>query len=400
MFLYGISYAVASLSCTIAVFISIVPTTLDGATFATNVATFIAYGLGMGMTLSILTIAVALARTGIVRTFRGLLPHMNQISGVLLILAGALRRATTPGSRSRSCQSGTSSRVVAVGPDVQSSPPAVGRGRGRRPPRAAAAVSSAPPWLSPSCSASGARTSPDDRPETGPIRAEPASRSVKRSTERRPTTRRTGRPAAAVPRPSPQTERVVAVIEYLLRSARRCHVDRDLAGPRHQRRPPACTSRHPDLRRVPVPRADDRRYHLGPALVRPGRVAAERYGFQAIARRRDAAPSRASTTGRASSFAPDGDHARLEQYTWPGRRPPARAGRRHHPAHATPRRRCSPRGPTTSRSNGGSRSTRPSPRRPPAAPGQFAEIRHDRARGRDGRQRAGASPWRSRPCLG
>ena len=76
MFLYGISYAVASLSCTIGVFISIVATTLDGATFATNVATFVAYGLGMGTTLSILTIAVALARSGVLRTFRGpVAPH-------------------------------------------------------------------------------------------------------------------------------------------------------------------------------------------------------------------------------------------------------------------------------------------------------------------------------------
>ncbi|MFI5043293.1 MAG: cytochrome c biogenesis CcdA family protein [Acidimicrobiales bacterium] len=120
MFLYGISYAIASLSCTIAVFISIVSTTLDGANFGTNVVTFLAYGLGMGMTLSILTIAVALARTGIVRTFRGLLPHMNQISGVLLILAGAFV-SYYAWVEIQELNSGTSSRVVQWTRDVQSS---------------------------------------------------------------------------------------------------------------------------------------------------------------------------------------------------------------------------------------------------------------------------------------
>lgn len=87
MFLYGISYAVASLSCTIPVFISLVSVTLDGS-FGQSLGAFVAYGLGMGMTLGILTMAVALARTGVVTTFRRLLPHMQTISGVLLVFAG------------------------------------------------------------------------------------------------------------------------------------------------------------------------------------------------------------------------------------------------------------------------------------------------------------------------
>lgn len=88
MFLYGISYAVASLSCTIPIFVAIVSTTLKQESFVAGVATFVAYGLGMGMTLAVLTLAVALARSGIVRTFRRVLPYMNRISGVFLIVAG------------------------------------------------------------------------------------------------------------------------------------------------------------------------------------------------------------------------------------------------------------------------------------------------------------------------
>ncbi len=88
MFLYGISYAIASLSCTITIFIGIVSTTLRNTSFVAGVSTFLAYGLGMGTTLSILTIAVALAKGGIVRSFRRILPYVDRISGVLLILAG------------------------------------------------------------------------------------------------------------------------------------------------------------------------------------------------------------------------------------------------------------------------------------------------------------------------
>lgn len=88
MFLYGVSYAIASLSCTIGVFIAVTSTTLTNSNFLEGVATFVAYGLGMGTTLAVLTIAVALAKAGLVARFRSLLPRMNAISGVLLVLAG------------------------------------------------------------------------------------------------------------------------------------------------------------------------------------------------------------------------------------------------------------------------------------------------------------------------
>ena len=89
MFLYGVSYAVASLSCTIGVFISVVSTTLAGEHALTSFVTFLAYALGMGVTLAVLTLAVALARQGIVHTFRRAMPYVNRISGVLMVVAGA-----------------------------------------------------------------------------------------------------------------------------------------------------------------------------------------------------------------------------------------------------------------------------------------------------------------------
>lgn len=120
MFLYGVSYAVASLSCTIPIFIGIVATTLERNSTAAGIATFVAYGLGMGMTLSILTLAVALARTGIVSTFRRLLPHVNRISGVLLVLAGMFV-AYYAWVEIQELNSGSSSRVVRWARDLQGS---------------------------------------------------------------------------------------------------------------------------------------------------------------------------------------------------------------------------------------------------------------------------------------
>jgi cytochrome c-type biogenesis protein len=54
------------------------------------VSTFVAYALGMGALITLLTLAVALARQGLVRGLRRLLPYMGRISGALLIPAGIL----------------------------------------------------------------------------------------------------------------------------------------------------------------------------------------------------------------------------------------------------------------------------------------------------------------------
>jgi cytochrome c biogenesis protein CcdA len=119
MFLYGISFAIASLSCTIPIFIGIVATTLERTSFVAGLSTFLAYGLGMGMTLAILTLAVALAKNGIVRSFRRVLPYINTISGGFLIVAGLFVSYYAAVEISE-LNSGSSSRVVTSARDVQS----------------------------------------------------------------------------------------------------------------------------------------------------------------------------------------------------------------------------------------------------------------------------------------
>lgn len=89
MFLFGVSYAVASLSCTIGPFLAVTTVTFRSESYLSGVAIFVVYGLGMGVIISVLTIAVALAKGNFVNRFRQLVPKMNKIAGGLLVIAGA-----------------------------------------------------------------------------------------------------------------------------------------------------------------------------------------------------------------------------------------------------------------------------------------------------------------------
>lgn len=89
MYLFGVSYAVASLSCAIPNFLLVTSAAANEGSFVSRVATFGVYGVGMGVIVAVLTVAVALARSGVVARFRSLIPKMNMVAGLLLIVAGA-----------------------------------------------------------------------------------------------------------------------------------------------------------------------------------------------------------------------------------------------------------------------------------------------------------------------
>jgi cytochrome c biogenesis protein CcdA len=89
MFLYGVSYAVASLSCTIGPFLAVTSTTFRSANVVSGVGVFVVYALGMGIIVTALTVAVALAKVGLVGRLRRAMPYVSRASGYLLIVAGA-----------------------------------------------------------------------------------------------------------------------------------------------------------------------------------------------------------------------------------------------------------------------------------------------------------------------
>ncbi len=88
VFAFGIGYGIASLGCTLPVFLAVVGASL--ATQGTDAALVVlaAYSLGMSAMLIVLSTGAALFRDGLVRTVRRLLPHMHTITGGLLTIAG------------------------------------------------------------------------------------------------------------------------------------------------------------------------------------------------------------------------------------------------------------------------------------------------------------------------
>lgn len=89
MLWFGAAYAVCSLGCTLPIFIALVGASLATASVAEGALVFAAYGLGMTTILMALSIGAALARDGLARRLKRLLPYMNRIASGLLLVAGA-----------------------------------------------------------------------------------------------------------------------------------------------------------------------------------------------------------------------------------------------------------------------------------------------------------------------
>jgi cytochrome c biogenesis protein CcdA len=89
MFVFGVSYAIASIGCTLPLFLGAVAGTISADSLLDGMLVFAVYGLGMTVVLLALTVAMALARTSIVRLLRRAQPYIGRVAGGLLALAGA-----------------------------------------------------------------------------------------------------------------------------------------------------------------------------------------------------------------------------------------------------------------------------------------------------------------------
>jgi cytochrome c biogenesis protein CcdA len=87
MFGYGVSYAVASLSCTVGPFLAVTATASRGSVLGTA-AVYAAYAGGFALVVGVLAVAVALANSAAVDRMRRILPYINRISGALLVIVG------------------------------------------------------------------------------------------------------------------------------------------------------------------------------------------------------------------------------------------------------------------------------------------------------------------------
>ena len=87
-FLFGVGYGVASLSCTLPVFLAVTGTAVTGGMMA-SVFSFVAYAFGMGTIFTALAVGVALSRGGLAAVLGRLRPYVNRAAGAILFLAGA-----------------------------------------------------------------------------------------------------------------------------------------------------------------------------------------------------------------------------------------------------------------------------------------------------------------------
>lgn len=90
-FLFGISYAVASLSCTLPIFLGLISSSLASGGVASATGQFLAYALGMAFVISVMTLAIALFKGALITQLRRAMPYVGPISaGVLIAVGGYL----------------------------------------------------------------------------------------------------------------------------------------------------------------------------------------------------------------------------------------------------------------------------------------------------------------------
>ncbi len=88
MYGYGVSYAIASLSCTIGPFLAVTAAGFRGGSVVTGVSIYLAYVAGLTLVVGVLAIAAATAGSALVDRLRRVLLFVNRISGALLVLVG------------------------------------------------------------------------------------------------------------------------------------------------------------------------------------------------------------------------------------------------------------------------------------------------------------------------
>jgi cytochrome c biogenesis protein CcdA len=88
MFVYGIAYAVASIGCTIGLFIATLFQTADRRGYVAGVANVVAYGLGMALLISALTVTLAVANVGLLKVLRSGMQYVEMLAGAFVLLSG------------------------------------------------------------------------------------------------------------------------------------------------------------------------------------------------------------------------------------------------------------------------------------------------------------------------
>lgn len=88
VFLFGIAYAIGSVSCTLPVFLLVVGSALAAGGFPASLGQFLSYALGMGTILVVVTVGTAFLRGGLIRSLRRVQPYVDRVGAFFLLGAG------------------------------------------------------------------------------------------------------------------------------------------------------------------------------------------------------------------------------------------------------------------------------------------------------------------------
>jgi cytochrome c-type biogenesis protein len=86
--LFGLTYGIASLSCTLPIFLAVLGGSLATASIGDTLAQMVLYGLGMGFVISLLTLAVALFRESMQRWLKKAMRYADPLGTAFLFIAG------------------------------------------------------------------------------------------------------------------------------------------------------------------------------------------------------------------------------------------------------------------------------------------------------------------------
>ena len=87
-FLFGLSYGVASLSCTLPIFLAVIGSSFAASDIVTSFSQFVLYALGMGVVIIALTLSMALFKGAMLGGMRRVMPYVHPIGTWLMIVAG------------------------------------------------------------------------------------------------------------------------------------------------------------------------------------------------------------------------------------------------------------------------------------------------------------------------
>lgn len=87
-FLYGMGFAIASLGCTLPIFLLVVTTASKAGGILNGIAIFLIYAAGMSFFMILFSLAVALSKSVIEKTLRRWLPYLYRFGSIVVIIAG------------------------------------------------------------------------------------------------------------------------------------------------------------------------------------------------------------------------------------------------------------------------------------------------------------------------